>query len=133
MTASGQGVYNEGQKEATGTTQRGLPINMKWQVAEIQRPLASIGKICEAGNVAVFTETGGFVAPIREVRDALSEIEKKRSVLEIRRGESGVYHFDIWVNPGGDGKKNEHPGNIKLSNRFNALSEPGFPGHGRTS
>ena len=61
IAANGSEIKNEGEKRLRAFTEKGLPINMTWQIAEVKKPLASIGRICDAGNVAVLTEKGGYI------------------------------------------------------------------------
>ena len=52
---------------------------MTWQVADVKKPLASVGRMCDAGNVAVFTKTGGYVVlgeHMKEVICALDRVNK---------------------------------------------------------
>ena len=69
---------------------------MTWQVADIKRPLASIGRICDAGNTAIFTKRGGYIVPEGTVRTLISQIEDNGKMLKMKR-ENGMYHFDLWV------------------------------------
>ena len=50
QAANGQQIYNLGQREVEGVTEAGMPIGMACQVAEVKRPLASIGRMCDAAN-----------------------------------------------------------------------------------
>ena len=59
IAANGSEIRNEGEKKICGYTDNGKPINMTWQIAGVKKPLASIGRICDAGNVATFTDKGG--------------------------------------------------------------------------
>ena len=63
VAANGQKIANVGQKTIQGVTDEGMPLGMTWQIAEVKKPLASIGRMCDAGNVAVFTKSGGYVVP----------------------------------------------------------------------
>merc|ERR1711873_117261 len=55
IAANGTKIMNQGEKTISGVTEEDVPLNMTWQVAEVKKPLASIGRICDAGNVAMFT------------------------------------------------------------------------------
>ena len=63
VAANGQKIANVGQKTIQGITDEGMPLGMTWQIAEVKKPLASVGRMCDAGNVAVFTKDGGYVLP----------------------------------------------------------------------
>ena len=78
-------------------TDQGVPLGMTWQVAEVNKPLASVGRMCDAGNVAVFTKEGGYVVPKESMKEAISMLEKmEQSALKMKR-ENGVYNFNLWV------------------------------------
>ena len=70
---------------------------MTWQIAEVKKPLASIGRMCDAGNVAVFTKNGGYVVPQKTLSKTLAALDKTkdRSVRMERQG--GVYNFKLWI------------------------------------
>ena len=36
-------------------------MEITWQIAGAKKPLASVGRMCDAGNVVVFTKQGGFI------------------------------------------------------------------------
>ena len=59
VAANGSKISNLGAKRVQGFTKEHTPLEMTWQIAEVKRPLASIGKICDAGNTAIFTNKGG--------------------------------------------------------------------------
>ena len=74
-----------------------MPLGMTWQIAEVKKPLASIGRMCDAGNVAVFTKSGGYVVPqkvLSKTFAALDKIENKSLRME---REGGVYNFKLWI------------------------------------
>ena len=39
----------------------GLPANATFQVADVTRPLCSIARVCDQGNVVVFSASGGYI------------------------------------------------------------------------
>ena len=114
VAANGHKIANEGQKAIRGLTSDGRPLNMTWQVAEVKRPLASIGRICDAGNTAIFTKTGGHVVPEHTLRKTLDMLEKTGESLKMDR-EGGVYNFKLWIP--------RPPINTKITNRFTPLQE----------
>ena len=91
---------------------------MTWQIAEVKRPLASIGKICDAGNIAVFTDKGGYIVSQDSARGMVRLLESTdKPVLKMNR-EQGVYGFDVWVpRRGGQGNS------IPTHNRYSHLEE----------
>ena len=75
--------------------------------------MASIGRICDAGNAAVFTKTGGYVVPERMLSKTIEALHKAQS-LKMKR-EGGIYNFKMWIP--------RPPVNIKNNNRFTPLQE----------
>ena len=51
-------------------------MGMTWQTAEVKKPLAPIGRMCDAGNVAVFTKSGGYVVPQKVLSKTLAALDK---------------------------------------------------------
>jgi len=64
-TASGHPLPNLGEVRLCGSTAEGLGLNMTMQVADVKKTLASVRKMCEAGNRVVFEDgpdgSGGYV------------------------------------------------------------------------
>ena len=69
MAANGSTIRNEGEKKISAYTDEGMPIDMTWQIAGVKKPLASVGRICDAGNVAIFTDRGGYIICKRDIED----------------------------------------------------------------
>ena len=63
--ANGSSIYNLGEKVVSVVTQEGHWKNIKFQVCNVTRPLASVHKICEAGHSVIFNpswdERGSFI------------------------------------------------------------------------
>ena len=84
--ANGGKIYNRGQRSVKALTNEGEPVTMAWQVADIQRPLASIGRMCDAGNTAIFTKNGGYIVPEATVMEMINQIEmREERVLRMER------------------------------------------------
>ena len=116
MAANGQKIANVGQKVIKGITDEGMPLGMTWQIAEVKKPLASIGRMCDAGNVAVFTKSGGYVVPqkiLRKTLAALGKMEDKS--LRMERQGGWVYNFKLWIP--------RPPESSMSSNRYAPLQE----------
>ena len=102
----------------------------------MKKPLASIGRMCDAGNVALFTCQGGFVVPEKAVADTLRKLENRGSALRMKR-DNGVYSFNMRVAKPSSvvatESKREAGSLPLLGNRFAALqeSETGFHRLGR--
>ena len=84
-TADGTRIPNLGQKTVEGYSDDGMAITQTFQIAEISRPLTSVGELADSGNVIVFGRKGGFV---------LNPTSGKR--LDFPR-EQGVYQLQTWV------------------------------------
>ena len=54
-TAGGEPLKNKGQHQVQAWTEEGCPVGMTYQVAEVTKPLNSVSKMCDAGNVVTFT------------------------------------------------------------------------------
>ena len=78
IAANGTKIMNQGEKTISGVTEDDVPLNMTWQVAEVKKPLASIGRICDAGNVAVFAKEGGYIVG-RKTAETLGSSRKADS------------------------------------------------------
>ena len=115
VAANGHKIANEGQKNIRGLTDEGMPLGMTWQVAEVKRPLASIGRMCDAGNAAIFTKKGGYVVPEEVLSKTLEALDNARGKSLRMEREGGVYNFKLWIP--------RPPVNIKTSNRFTPLQE----------
>ena len=63
----------------------------------MKKPLASIGRMCDAGNVAIFTKDGGYVVPKKVVAETLASLDKTESQYLRMKRESGVYNFNLWI------------------------------------
>ena len=63
---------------------------MAWQVVEVKKPLASVGRMCDAGNVAAFARDGGYAAPGEYMEEVIGMLEKMdQSTLRMKKGEWG--------------------------------------------
>ena len=61
------------------------PISMTFQIAEVTKPLASVGKICDRKNLVVFDEDGGLI------------FNKRTGTTTKFSREHGVYQLRTWV------------------------------------
>ena len=121
VAANGSVIINEGEKKISAYTDEGMPIDMTWQIAGVKKPLASVGRICDAGNVAIFTNTGEYIICKRDIDDVLRDIERKgQKTLKMKR-ENGVYNFNIRV-PTEEIRNREEPVPMK-GNRYAVLIE----------
>ena len=97
IAANGSEIRNEGEKCIKGFTEGGTPLSMTWQIAGVKKPLARVGRMCDAGNIAIFTKEGGYIMSRESVKDAMQQIEKgKQHKLKMTRS-NGVYSFQMRV------------------------------------
>ena len=115
VAANGQKIANVGQNIIKGVTDEGMPLGMTWQIAEVKKPLASIGRMCDAGNVAVFTEDDGYVVPQKVLNKTLVALDKIETKSLRMEREGGVYNFKLWIP--------RPPENNVSNNRFAPLQE----------
>ena len=85
IAATGQGIKNEGQRTVKFSTEDGKRRRMTFQVAQVNKILASVAGICDNGNEVTFTATGGRIVSIKNGR-----------ITKFRR-HGNVYVMDIWV------------------------------------
>jgi hypothetical protein len=87
-SADGTLLANEGMKVLSGYTMDGKKIKMNWQLTDVTKPLASVGRLTERGHRVVFDDSepgGGFI------------LHKASGVRTPVRKTRGVYEFDVWV------------------------------------
>ena len=58
---------------------------MKFQIAEVSRPLTSVCEVCDSGNIVVFGSKGGYVLAL----DGQSKTRFERT--------GGIYELDLWI------------------------------------
>ena len=75
----GQTVLNVQTNEGKNTT-------VVYQVAEVSRPLTSVGATCDRGNWVVYSSQGGFI---------LNCQTGERTSFD--RTASGIYELDLWM------------------------------------
>ena len=127
VAANGSEIKNEGEKRVKAFSDKGLPLNMTWQIAGVKKPLASIGRICDAGNVAVFTDKGGYIIGKSGAKSIIEAANNCGDGKMAMQRENGVYNFKIRIPV-----KKE----CDLYNRYAALAEwdnpedKGFHRHG---
>ena len=61
LTADGNKLPNLGQKTIPAESNEGNQFNMNFQIAGVTKPLMSVGKICDRGNVVTFDASGGSI------------------------------------------------------------------------
>ena len=84
-TADGTRIPNLGQKTLETVSEDGsTQLSQTFQIADISRPLTSVGELADAGNLVVFGRKGGFIVN--------SDTGRR---LNFQR-EHGVYFLKTW-------------------------------------
>lgn len=91
-TADGTKIPNLGERVVQTETEDGQRYNLTYQVASVTKPLNSVSKICDKGNIVVFTSDGGFVQ---------NSWTGQRTCFA---REHGVYVMHSWVEVGSKGR-----------------------------
>ena len=91
MSASNDLIPNLGEQVLDVVLDGGQESQIKYQIAEVSRPLNSISEICDAGGdhgqMVIFGRSGGAVVNLRTGE----QTPFKR--------EEGIYCLDVWVKP----------------------------------
>ena len=85
VAASNHSMQNEGQRTVRFRTQDGSRRQMVFQVAAVNKILASIAGICDNGNTVLFRQDGGTIRHVQTGRET-----------EFRR-QGNVYVMDMWI------------------------------------
>ena len=59
VAANGTPIHNEGEKQIEGKSDEGINVSMTMQVADVSNTLAGTSKVCDAGNMQLFTRSNG--------------------------------------------------------------------------
>ena len=86
-SADGGRLDNLGQQELPIAFDNGLRAMATFQIANVSRPLMSVGRICELGNRVLFGASGGVILNLESGQ--VTPFEK----------EDGVYVFTMWIPP----------------------------------
>ena len=86
-SADGAKISNVGQQTLPVALENGVRTSAVFQVADVSRPLMSVGKVCEMGNRVLFGAGGGYILNI-ESGEATPFYKK-----------DGVYIYTIWIPP----------------------------------
>ena len=89
FTASKEKVHNLGEKTIKGYNSEGVPAGIVFQVVEkVKDNLASVRKICSAGNRVIFDDgdpEGSYI---------LNKASGRRNPIQLKNGN---YVFKMWV------------------------------------
>jgi len=89
--AGGKPIYNEGVRTVVGEDSEGHKRRVDFQVADVNKPLASLRRIVEKNHRVVLDDIGDSHGYIEDKGTG------KRTPLYV---EHGVYVFDLWVDVG---------------------------------
>ena len=82
------------------------------QVADVNKVLASVGKMTDADNTIIFSKRRSVITsdPTGEIAEAAIKRSNPNFTTELEK-KNGVYSFDMWIpatgNSGGEGKQEE--------------------------
>ena len=78
--AGGDRIEHIGQKTVGYATRDGANVEIAFEAAKVRRPLLSVDSLVEKGQVAVFTDSGGFIIPrsALQVDPAVRKLGMKR-------------------------------------------------------
>ena len=79
MAANNSKLATYGRKHAKGLTDDWNQFRLDAEVADVKRPLASVCKLCDAGNRVVFDPTGSY-----------TELVKTGNITEMETLETGI-------------------------------------------
>ena len=86
VAATGDRVYNEGERRITCTTPEGHQQSCMFQVAEVNKALASVSRICDSGrDRVVFQKGDSFIENMKSGR--------RTKLIE----RNGVYVLEAWI------------------------------------
>ena len=91
VAANGARIANEGEQSVELMTEEGSKGKWTFQVAKVNKPLASVGKLLDTGHRVVLDEDGSYVLN-----------KRTRQVMRIRR-ERGVFVLDVWLSQDSEG------------------------------
>ena len=86
-SANGGRLDNLGQQELPIAFESGVRAMTTWQIADVSRPLMSVGKITELGNRVLFGSAGGVILNLASGQVTPFHME------------DGVYVFTMWIPP----------------------------------
>ena len=85
MSASKQKLPNLGQQTISAVTSEYNRAAMTVQIADVSRPLTSVGEVCDRGNFVLFGPKGGYILPL----EGGSRTRFERT--------GGIYELELWL------------------------------------
>ena len=93
INASGDGIKNHGEATVRLKTKSGRLIANTFQVADVCRPLHSIGRVCDGGHEVLFMKGKAVVVPERSLEQFLGNCAH----LATYERENGLYVMEVEV------------------------------------
>ena len=80
-------------------TEEGVDTDVTFQMADVSRPLNSVGKICDTGKRVMFGKKGGVIWDVATGR-----------LTKFHRETDGVYELNLWMKDGSQAPGFPRPG-----------------------
>ena len=87
VSATAHEVPNEGEQCLPTQSSEGVWTQQRWQLAEVTKPLLSIGEECDKNQYVVFGRSGGIIYSVET-----GECRKFPRV-------NGSYEVEMWIPP----------------------------------
>ena len=87
VTASKHEIPNLGEQILSIITDEENQGKLKYQVADVSRPLTAVSEVCDAGNRVLYGRNGGVILNVESGKETWFGREKN------------IYVFEIWVKP----------------------------------
>ena len=90
VSASGNEIENEGEQNLPTFSPEGIQSVQKWNLADVTKPLLSVGEECDKNQYVVFGKHGGMILSL--------------DTMEVRpfpRMPRGGYEMEMWIPPPG--------------------------------
>ena len=122
VSASGDEIPNEGEQFLPIMSAEGHQTTQRWQMAEVTRPLQSVGELCDQGHRVVFGRGGGYVVDVQT-----------GNITAFAR-ENGTYLMDMWIPPSAAAQQmvmQPQPQQQQQSQMMPGSATPGFTRQGK--
>ena len=88
----------------------------------MNKVLTSIGKACDAGNVALFTKDGGYIFKEKDVSDMVKKMNNLKDKVQMIR-EKGVYTYELFMRKKKADDLQAVSQTVSTHNRYDALDD----------
>ena len=89
LSASNERIPNLGQQTLEVRTDEGAGMNVTFQMADVSRPLNSVGKVCDNNKRVIFGKRGGVIWDM-----------ETNELTKFGREPDGVYELNLWIRDG---------------------------------